>query len=289
MIGGITMEKTIFKIFSSENFIDLNMYQFGKEHCEPAHMFGPAKRNHYLFHYIISGSGVLYADDKKGNTQTYQLHENQGFMIFPNQINTYIADTTTPWHYIWIEFDGLRAKTTLEVAGFSENNPIYNSNSTELSEKMLKEMEYIVQTKNLTVLEAIGHLYLFLNLLEQSNNRMKLSNKNNMKDFYIHEALTYIENNFQKNITVEEIAQICNINRIYFGKIFKESLGKSPQQFILEYKMTKATELLKLTQLPIKEVGIAIGYENQFHFSRAFKKIYGVSPSQWKKEHIKDV
>ena len=53
--------------------------------------------------------------------------------------------------------------------------------------------------------------------------------------------------------------------------------------------MTKATELLKLTQLPIKEVGIAIGYENQFHFSRAFKKIYGVSPSQWKKEHIKDV
>ena len=110
-----------------------------------------------------------------------------------------------------------------------------------------------------------------------------------MKDFYIHEALTYIESNFQKNITIEEVAQVCNINRVYFGKIFKESLGKTPQEFILEYRMTKATELLKLTQMPIKEVGIAVGYENQFHFSRAFKNVYDISPYQWRKKHLKDM
>ena len=118
---------------------------------------------------------------------------------------------------------------------------------------------------------------------------IKRANKNNMKDFYIHEALTYIESNFQKNITIEEVAQVCNINRVYFGKIFKESLGKTPQEFILEYRMTKATELLKLTQMPIKEVGIAVGYENQFHFSRAFKNVYDISPYQWRKKHLKDI
>lgn len=282
------MEKNIFRIFSNENFIDLNMYQFGRECCEPSHMFGPAKRNHYLFHYIISGSGTLYADDENGNTKTYKLHENQGFMIFPNQTTTYIANDINPWSYIWIEFDGLKVKNTLEISGFSKSNPIYNTHSVELLEKMLLEMEYIVENKNLTVLNAIGHLYLFLDFLEQSNNRARLSKKNNMKDFYIHEALSYIESNFQKNITVEEIAQVCNINRVYFGKIFKESLGKSPQEFILEYRMTKATELLKSTQLSIKDIGMAIGYENQFHFSRAFKKLYNISPNQWRKKHSKD-
>ena len=101
------MKNNIFRIFSNENLIDLNMYQFGREDCEPSHMFGPAKRNHYLFHYIISGNGILYSDDERGNTQTYKLHENQGFMIFPNQITTYVANDIHPWHYIWIEFDGL--------------------------------------------------------------------------------------------------------------------------------------------------------------------------------------
>lgn len=283
------MKNNIFKIFSNENLIDLNMYQFGREDCEPSHMFGPAKRNHYLFHYIISGNGILYADDERGNTQTYKLHENQGFMIFPNQITTYIANDIHPWHYIWIEFDGLRVKTSLETAGFSKNNPIYNAKSIDMCEKLLFEMQYIVENESLTVLNAIGHLYLFLDILTESNNSVKSTNKNNMKDFYIHEALTYIESNFQKNITIEEVAQVCNINRVYFGKIFKESLGKTPQEFILEYRMTKATELLKLTQMPIKEVGIAVGYENQFHFSRAFKNVYDISPYQWRKKHLKDI
>jgi len=283
------MNTTIFSIFPNENFIDLNMYQCGKEQCEPAHMFGPAIRNHYLFHYIISGSGILYSNNSKGDTKTYQLTANQGFMIFPNQINTYVADKTNPWKYIWIEFDGLRSQMSLNTAGFSKDNPIYATKSPDLLNKMLTEMNYIVENrKNSSILNIIGHLYLFLDVLERSNIRLKRSAKNDMKDFYIHEALTFVENNFQKDISVENMADVCNLNRSYFGKIFKETLGKSPQEFLLEYRMTKATELLKLTRLSIKEVGIAVGYENQFHFSRAFKNIYGVSPYEWRKRQIQD-
>lgn len=49
------------------------------------------------------------------------------------------------------------------------------------------------------------------------------------------------------------------------------------------YRMGKAAELLKLTSLPIGEVGRAIGYDNQLHFSRAFKGFYGSSPSDWRR------
>ena len=87
----------VFSVFPNENFVDLGLYQFGKEQCEPAHSFGPAARNHYLFHYVISGTGKLIADDSKGQSREYQIHSGQGFMIFPRQINTYIADAKLPW------------------------------------------------------------------------------------------------------------------------------------------------------------------------------------------------
>lgn len=88
------MDKLSFNIFPNVNFIDLCMYQFGHEQCEPGHSFGPATRNHYLFHYVLSGTGTLMADNAKGITQTYNIKSGQGFLIFPGQINTYIAETS---------------------------------------------------------------------------------------------------------------------------------------------------------------------------------------------------
>ena len=77
------MDKLSFNIFPNVNFIDLCMYQFGHEQCEPGHSFGPATRNHYLFHYVLSGTGTLMADNAKGITQTYNIKSGQGFLIFP--------------------------------------------------------------------------------------------------------------------------------------------------------------------------------------------------------------
>ena len=110
------MQNFIFSVFPRENFVDLGLYQFGWEQCAPSHSFGPAARNHYLFHYVISGTGKLMADDSKGITQTYQIKSGQGFMLFPDQISTYMASEDFPWEYMWVEFDGLRVKELLELA-----------------------------------------------------------------------------------------------------------------------------------------------------------------------------
>ena len=134
------MGKSIFSVFPSENFVDLNMYQFGKEQCDPAHSFGPASRNHYLFHYVLSGTGKLMADDSSGNTHEYQIKSGQGFMIFPKQINTYIADCNLPWEYVWIEFDGLRAREVIETAGLTPDHPVYRASFKDLRENMADEM-----------------------------------------------------------------------------------------------------------------------------------------------------
>jgi AraC-like DNA-binding protein len=279
------MSEVIFSIFPSKNFIDLGLYQFGWEHCEPSHSFGPAMRNHFLFHYVISGTGTLIAENSKKESISYSIKSGQGFMIFPNQICTYIADAQQPWEYVWIEFDGLRAKETVELSGLCVNSPVYKAKYKDVAQTMKDEMLYIINHKDDSPFHLIGHLYLFIDSFVKSSAITQISKSNNLRDFYIKEALSFIEQNFQNDITVEEIAACCGLNRSYFGKIFHEVLGKSPQEFLISYRMTKATELLKLTSLSIAEVGSAVGYSNQLHFSRAFKKIYGISPRQWRNEN----
>lgn len=279
------MSNIFFNIFPNENFIDLGMYQYGYEQCEPGHSFGPAARNHYLFHYIISGTGTLMADNAKGETQSYSIKSGQGFLIFPGQITTYIADQNLPWEYVWIEFDGLRVKEALNLTELSINTPVYRSHSKDLREQLMNEILYIVHHAKESPFHLIGHLYLFFDYLTQSAKSTKLVQSSKMSDYYIKEAINYIEQNFQNNITIEDIAAVCGINRSYFGKIFRNSIGRSPQEFLMNYRMVKATELLKLTSLSIAEIGAAVGYENQLHFSRAFKTIYGVSPREWRNKH----
>ena len=270
-----------FTIFPSINFVDLGLYQFGREDCDPAHSFGPAIRNHYLFHYILSGKGTFTWQDRKGRDNTAVLRAGQGFLISPRQITTYIADERVPWEYCWLEFDGLRAREALEITGLSINQPVYNPVHREFEEKMRDEMIYIVQNKKEAPLHLIGHLYIFIDALTRSVREYRPS-EGKVKDFYIKEALAFIENNYMMNISVEDIAERSGLNRSYFGRLFREAVGKSPQEFLINYRMIKAAELLTLTRYSVSQIGVAVGYPNQLHFSRAFKSVYGVSPRNWR-------
>lgn len=149
----------------------------------------------------------------------------------------------------------------------------------------MEEMLYISQHSKESPFHLIGHLYLFLDYLIQSSKSSNLIQSDKMSNYYIREAIHYIEQNFQNNISIDEISKICGINRSYLSKLFRSSIGRSPQEFLINYRMIKATELLKLTSLSIGDIGSAVGYENQLHFSRAFKTIYGISPREWRAQN----
>ena len=280
------MKEELINLFPNWKYLDLSPYQAGYSENAPNSSFGPCARIHYLFHYVISGTGTLAADDETGKAHWFPVHTGQGFMIFPDQITMYIADKTLPWEYVWIEFDGLRVKETLEIAGLSVNMPIYHAHSHILREEMMNEVLYIAQHGDMSPFHLIGHGYLFLDAMTRSISSIRLKKGGRLRDFYIHEALNFIEQNFHNDISVEDIADHCGLNRSYFGKIFKESIGRTPQEFLLNYRMTKASELLKLTKLSIGDISNAVGYDNPLHFSRAFKNCYHVSPRAWRNDNL---
>jgi AraC-like DNA-binding protein len=62
-------------------------------------------------------------------------------------------------------------------------------------------------------------------------------------------------------------------------------IGQSPQDFLIRYRMSKATSLLTSTSLSIGDISVQVGYPNQLHFSRAFRNIYGMSPRQYRQQN----
>ena len=107
--------------YKNEEQSDLFLCQCGIEECLPEHSFGPAVRNHYLIHFILKGKGCYIVENKK-----YNLTQNQGFLICPDTLTYYEADKTNPWTYIWIGFNGLKAKSYLENADLNRENLIFN-------------------------------------------------------------------------------------------------------------------------------------------------------------------
>ena len=280
------MEKNYkFDVFRSDKNIDLTLFQYGWENCAPLHSYGPAKRNHYLFHFIFGGKGYLSSNDSAGQTHLYKLEANQGFLICPGQVNTYYADEKTPWEYAGLEFDGVKALEYMEMAGLGWDRPVYHLIKREERALLKEELMAIVDNPYRSSINQIGHLYLFFDaLIRSSVNRKTMVQSGKMRDTYIKEAISFIEMNYGRAISVEDIADFCNINRSYLNRLFKESTGKTLQNFLMYYRMNRAAELLKVSELTVNEIGKRCGYQNQLHFSRAFKTIFGLSPMQWKKK-----
>ena len=275
------VSKLKFHVFRDERFIDLNLYQFGWERTGPAHSYGPHARNHYLFHYIIAGRGVLQANDKE-----YEVGPGHGFLVVPGQITTYRSDQADPWEYTWLEFDGLRAHESLHLAGVGGSQPIYTARSAAAGRRLQDEMLYIVNHSDASPIHLIAHGYLFLDQLVQSSANRQEGRERRLRDFYIKEALVFIDRNYQRDISIEEIAAVCGLNRSYFGKVFRDAVGESPQAYLLHYRMARAAQLLKETRLPIGEIAAQVNYPNQLHFSRAFKNVHGVSPREYRQTHF---
>ena len=279
------MGKYRFAIFPNDYFFDIRPYQYGWEECTPLHTFGPSIRNHYLFHYIISGRGMLSSHSTGGEIYEYSLEANQGFLICPGQVNTYTADEAEPWKYVWIEFDGMRAKECLLQAGLDQERPVYRPRCIEEGEQLRDQILYFSENATKSPMHLVGRLSLLLDdLVEFSVNRQH-SEKRTQQDFYINEAVVYIQQNYHRDVTVDEVAGFCKLNRNYFSRKFKEVMGCTPQEFLIHQRLTNAAELMLRTDLPLKTVAAQCGYPNQFHFSQAFKKCYGLPPREWRKQN----
>lgn len=95
-------------------------------------------------------------------------------------------------------------------------------------------------------------------------------------------ALKFIENNYQKNISLQDIANVVSISPYHFSRIFKKAYGYSPHEYLMMVRINRAKHLLKTTDDPIKVIAQQVGYPNPSTFTSAFTEKVGLSPKQFR-------
>lgn len=273
-----------FSMFPHDNFMDLFVVQFGWEQCTPLHSYGPYVRNNYLFHYIISGKGQLEVMQADGSQRRFRLHEGEGFLILPGQVTTYCADQDDPWRYTWVEFGGSQVQYRLGLAGLTEQQPIYTPIQHKMAQRVQDELLYMANHPQLSAMNLMGHFYLFMDALIETSATKQRVRGMTQQGFYIREAVQFIEHNYKENVKIEQIAAFCGLNRTYFSRLFKELLGQTPQEYLARYRINKAMEIMRNTNLSIGEVAEMVGYPNQLYFSKVFHKYQGMPPRTWRQQ-----
>lgn len=261
-----------------QNF-DLYLCYCGIQICKPGHSYGPTERTEYLIHYILSGEGTYVTSN-----QTYHLKEHQAFLILPHETTFYTSDQDNPWTYIWIGFNGAKAKTYLSYANLGEDNRICNLPD---SKPLLELVQNMLEAKELTYsneLKRQGYLFLFLSSLiaQQHENQTDDPAPDYPYQTYVNHAIEYIENNYSKNIKIQDLANYIGISRTHLTSCFKKSLNVSPQLYLLTYRLDQACRLLKTTSLSISEIATQIGYDDPLAFSKQFKHYKGISPKVYR-------
>lgn len=99
-------------------------------------------------------------------------------------------------------------------------------------------------------------------------------------------VLNYINENITKNITLEELADIIHMNKVYFATSFQKTFKTTPIKYVIEKKILYAQELLAKENYSIKEIAYKLGYSNEYYFSSAFKHSMGISPNKWRQAYI---
>jgi AraC family transcriptional regulator len=97
-------------------------------------------------------------------------------------------------------------------------------------------------------------------------------------------VLEYIEANLDKNMTLAELASVVNMSLYYFAVLFRQSTGLSPHRYVLNRRVERAKELLRNPKLSVLDVSINVGFEHQNNFARAFRRVSGVSPTQFRRD-----
>lgn len=266
-----------FAEIKNETFSDCYLMFCGMQECTPLYSFGPAVRTEYLLHYCVSGKGYYFVNDEK-----YTIEAGDAFLILPNEVTFYQADKEDPWVYLWMGLAGNKVEGYLKRCGLDKEHLICHC---EHPQQLVAYVNDIISHSALSYSNEMyiqGVLYQIFALFSESAN-IEYEKALSSKNIHVNRAIQYIQMHYQEMITVNDIADYVSVNRSYLSTLFQRELHMSPQQFLLRFRITKATELLTNSNVSIKNISYSCGYANQLAFSKAFRKITGMSPSTYRK------
>lgn len=259
--------------------LTLNVYNCGNQDLEIEQIIKP---DYYMFYFVKEGKG--YVTQKQA---THKVRAGQGFVVFPNAGASIKSEHKKAMNISWVAFSGYLVERYLSRAKLTVYEPVFEGDSEGVLEGMFDELLTVSTRLPNRYCKIMAQLYsIFAFLLDHVT--VELPPVAATPEFFLIRALDFIDINYQDDISVEDIAASAGGNRKSLYAAFKNLTGFSPRDYLIYYRMCKATVLLKNPNLSVETVATSVGYGDQFHFSKEFKKNVGLSPTEYRKVIAQD-
>ena len=237
--------------------------------------------NSVLLLLTLSGEGKLFYKSRE-----YALTKGMCMLIDARNIHEYHA-VGDGWEFKYLHFWGAMSENYISYIE-DHSEPVFTLSEDELSQ-MIRTLDRILDMTEEAIIRdypMISRLIYTLIMLWLSHD----NNKNSIESMGINamsEALAYIRRNYMQSISTEDIAQAVNLSRSYMSELFKHTFGISPHEYVIQFRLSVARNMLLNTSLSITDVAEKAGFRDIFAFSRIFKREIGISPVQYRHKHNK--
>lgn len=228
----------------------------------------------YQISYITKGKGILETKD-----QSYTIQAGTAFLILPGQWHRYKPDPSTGWDEYYVGFHGTYISQIFKQPFFENagsafsvgHNIMLLTSFKDIIEKIKGEHPGYQQQIAGRVMNILGEIIAVVKGQEFEGKEIEKR---------IKEAQFDIRERLDESLNLEVFAQRYQMSYSYFRKLFKTYTGLSPAQYHLQLRLQKARNLIYSTDKPVKEIAFSLGFESQFHFSKIYKKKFGMSPNK---------
>ncbi|MBN2711247.1 MAG: helix-turn-helix transcriptional regulator [Planctomycetes bacterium] len=228
--------------------------------------------------------------------ETHVIIKGREYVAGPGDLLIYYPDeeheeTVQPgkFSYVWLRFPRNTATYDADFPTQEMAGPLIHLPWPERFQKIFHEMIVEYQSKDewSEILIRAG-MTSFFALLQRG---LRCTDANNHLKDGQHErmgaALQLIHGALSENVPLSKLASKSFMSESHFSHTFKEVIGVSPKQYMIQARIARSQELLKTTEQSISEIAWTVGYENQHHFSRAFRKVAGISPTEFRNKSRK--
>lgn len=227
--------------------------------------------------YLVEGEGIYRSNE----TGELKLEAGDLFMYFPDLWHRYRPNLETGWLEYWVTFDGATANALMEQQIISPSHPVMHlGTDNPIKEDFEALLEKILDGQMPSHPELAAE---FMCILASAASSIKSYRTQSSGSLDILQAKSYLEEHLSRTVSIDELAEHLNMSprNLYYS--FKQATGNAPRHHHTVLRINAAKGLLQNPSLMIKEVASILGFNDQYHFSKTFKKITGISPDEWRK------
>ena len=235
----------------------------------------------YEIEYVVNGCAKQIVNGKE-----YHVGPGSVTLISPVDFHSYREiDPAEPLQIINIKFQDLFLPQTVR-------NDIYMHKRAKIAylsddrfrvlvESVYKEFASQEYGRDTVIMNLIT--YLCIIIMRHVLSAEDLEKSNEMAHSPIQEAVLYVRTHFRDDISAEAVAKTVHLSPNYFSEYFKKQTGEKFSLFVLRLRVDFAANLLKITDLSVKEIAFESGFNSAAYFSNTFKEFYGMSPDRYRK------